>query len=1102
MGAEEADGCEKLEISTRYEPDSSQTFNFPSVDGMSRQEPRERDPSLITSPSLEKDQIRNPHYSSLSWTSSKRKPQSKTKPLKSPSLSSLSQSSSSIPFSLALFTIFMITAVFFVAILDSFFYYQKDAKGCLVSYMRPSFIKQDGFDSEQTRFAGKYGLYLYREGGYDHSEEPTGIPALFIPGNAGSYKQVRSIAAEASVLYYESISKEPKLWEQGVRAIDFFTVDFNEEFSAFHGHSLLEQAEYLNDAIRYILSLYPALRKNQYSHPSQTHPDPASIIIIGHSMGGIVARTLFTMTNYQPGSINTILTLATPHLLPPAPFDWQISKIYTDINVFWRDGYSTDVVSPNSLSDVTLISIAGGTLDTIVCSDSANINSLVPASHGFTVFTTSIPHVWTSMDHQCILWCNQLVKVIARTLLDIVDIRRASQTKPTSERMVVFRKSLLTGLEETIPDLNPQKAKKETFGIINLENKLHTFLSMGQRLVLKRLGSSAKLHLMPIPPTAPHSTLNTFSLLTDQNLGKFSHVDVLLCDIMHTEVLVLNNPDNLTATELALPTAPRLTCHIASGDAVVLPASRNDDRDAFSRRTFNFLKLKVKDLGNYQYISIMDENRSQVDGFLLAEFYDEQSTILSLETSMKELIMEGIHLEAISENHSLVSVLRIPIIDSSLLTYKMSVSHHECSAPNEKPLFAPFVRQSISSMYESKFIVNVKEADVNIHGQAPFVTPFSGPHLRRGLELQFWVDPTCQSSLSLDIELDTYGSLGKIVMRFQTVLIAFPFMIVLMTLRVQLRKYNCGASFLGFGNALNLFINQTLPVLLLIVSGLSIYQSVTRASKTYSLADLFPVASTSADMQKVMKASFNVNDTLLGNQDPFFWFLPPLFLLMSVGVIAFCWVLLSVVLRILAGLAYFVSRRGPSLAKFISRPQESKISRTWRRLITTMILIILVVSFVPYQFAFVVAFLVHIVSCVRSLMDAQTMSKQGKLPKIQKRWDHYHYLESILMLLFMLLPFNLPVLMVWIRNLSVHWFAPFSSDHNIFAISPIIIYVEIITTGKMLPRTTGSKTRFITSSILAIITGYSLLYGVRYTYVGTHVYTMNIYDAFYEFFGN
>lgn len=54
-----------------------------------------------------------------------------------------------------------------VAILHSFFSRQLDNKGCRMSYMRPSFAKLSDFDTEHTRFASKYSVYLYREGMVD-----------------------------------------------------------------------------------------------------------------------------------------------------------------------------------------------------------------------------------------------------------------------------------------------------------------------------------------------------------------------------------------------------------------------------------------------------------------------------------------------------------------------------------------------------------------------------------------------------------------------------------------------------------------------------------------------------------------------------------------------------------------------------------------------------------------------------------------------------------------------------------------------------------------------------------------------------------------------
>lgn len=53
------------------------------------------------------------------------------------------------------------------------------------------------------------------------------------------------------------------------------------------------------------------------------------------------------------------------------------------------------------------------------------------------------------------------------------------------------------------------------------------------------------------------------------------------------------------------------------------------------------------------------------------------------------------------------------------------------------------------------------------------------------------------------------------------------------------------------------------------------------------------------------------------------------------------------------------------------------------------------------------------------------------------------------------LPINLPVLVVWVHNLAVHWLTPFSSHHNVLSIMPFILLVETLTCGKMIPRVTS-----------------------------------------------
>lgn len=337
--------------------------------------------------------------------------------------------------------------VLLLTIIHSFLTRQQDPKGCTMSYMRPVFTRFADFDTEHTRFASKYSLYLYREGGVDEDTRVKGVPALFIPGNAGSYKQMRPIAAEAAHYFQDMLREDESAASEGKRSLDFFTVDFNEELTAFHGQTLLDQAEYLNEAVAYILALY---HNPQRSVRESGLPDPKSVIIVGHSMGGVVARTMVHMPNYQESSINTIITLSAPHARPPVSFDADMVAAYNDVNTFWRQSFSAASIEENPLSDMTLVSVAGGGLDTMIASEYSSLTSLVPDTHGFTVFTSSIPNVWTGMDHLAIMWCNQFRKALVRALYDVVDARRSSQTRVQYERIAALRKRLLTGMESVV----------------------------------------------------------------------------------------------------------------------------------------------------------------------------------------------------------------------------------------------------------------------------------------------------------------------------------------------------------------------------------------------------------------------------------------------------------------------------------------------------------------------------------------------------------------------------------------------------------------------------------------------------------------------------
>jgi GPI inositol-deacylase len=70
-------------------------------------------------------------------------------------------------------------------------------------------------------------------------------------------------------------------------------------------------------------------------------------------MGGIVAKTLLTLANYRNESVNTIITLATPHSFPPVPYERKMIHLYNSVNNQMKRRFED-----NSDSGLVLVSIA------------------------------------------------------------------------------------------------------------------------------------------------------------------------------------------------------------------------------------------------------------------------------------------------------------------------------------------------------------------------------------------------------------------------------------------------------------------------------------------------------------------------------------------------------------------------------------------------------------------------------------------------------------------------------------------------------------------------------------------------------------------------
>ena len=160
----------------------------------------------------------------------------------------------------------------------------------------------------------------------------------------------------------------------------------------------------------------------------------------------------------------------------------------------------------------------------------------------------------------------------------------------------------------------------------------------------------------------------------------------------------------------------------------------------------------------------------------------------------------------------------------------------------------------------------------------------------------------------------------------------------------------------------------------------------------------------------------------------------------------------------------------------------------------------MVATIIPYQFAYLVLCLVQLATSVRALRLAQeTVSSDPItfhswahdksdtfLQRSGNNYNFYNYVHSLLILMLWILPINLPVLVVWVHNLAVHWLTPFSSHHNILSIMPYILIVETMSTGHIIPRL-QSPWRLVNNIMLFALGLYAAVYGVSYAYVLHHL---------------
>ena len=292
---------------------------------------------------------------------------------------------------------------------------------CELPFMRPTYQKV------KTPADSTYSLYRYREYLHDALKQSavSGIPAIFIPGNAGSYKQVRTFASISSFYYKDYLEAKGKVTKE-LRKYDWYSIDTRESLLAFDAQGIRDVAAFVEKAMDTI-----AKRHSKRAKTLGIKWD-GKFLVVGHSMGGVIARML------KPHRISQVLTLATPHSPPSsiAPVKRDLIDLYTSIAATPKSSSGKQIAMP------TMVSVSGGLRDSLVNSDLAK--------YGISAQSEGVPLTWTSADHQAISWCKQLIDQCVRYIYASQTILGAEAKKEIAKEY--FWDQVTPGEEFSLPD--------------------------------------------------------------------------------------------------------------------------------------------------------------------------------------------------------------------------------------------------------------------------------------------------------------------------------------------------------------------------------------------------------------------------------------------------------------------------------------------------------------------------------------------------------------------------------------------------------------------------------------------------------------------------
>ncbi|WOK95247.1 GPI inositol-deacylase isoform X1 [Canna indica] len=743
--------------------------------------------------------------------------------------------------------------------------------GCIMTYMYPTYIP---VSTPANVSSDKYGLFLYHEGWKqidfdDHLKKINGVPVLFIPGNGGSYKQVRSLAAESARAYqggpleqtfYQEAYEVPEktgndlllenlenfaLPNQYNYKLDWFAVDLEGEHSAMDGRILQEHTEYVVYAIHRILDQYRESREALSKEGADVSGSlPSSVILVGHSMGGFVARAAIVHPHLRKSVVETIITLSSPHQSPPIALQPSLGHYFSQVNAKWRKGYEIQtnnaghIISGPKLSHVVIISIAGGIYDYQVRSKLASLDGIVPSTNGFTIGSSGMKNVWLSMEHQSILWCNQLVVQVSHALLSIINTETGQPYPSVAQRILVLTKMLQSGIPHSlniqpsgaqmmfpIKDVAhtaeplvqgqyscPPSAHWSDDGLekdLYIESTTVTVLAMdGKRrwLDIKKLGSNGKGHFIFVTNLAPCSgvRLHLWPEKTKKTPGGELPVSKRILEVTSKMVHIPAGP------------APRQ----------IEPGSQTEQAPPSA-----FLQLSPEELHGFRFLTISVAPRPSVSGrpppaasMAVGQFFNPKegerklsaTTLVRSSYIQEEILFMEDHPLAFNLSFS-VSLGLLPVTFSLKTTGCGLKTTGEQSGDTEQSRFCklrcfPPVALAWDSLSGLHVIPNMYTETITVDSSPAMFD--SSPESEK-TNVLLLVDPHCSYAMGISVSLTSAAS--RFCLSYSSQIIGFMIAAVLFALMQQTRAWELDSSLPSILSVMEFNLRMPLPFLQFIV---------------------------------------------------------------------------------------------------------------------------------------------------------------------------------------------------------------------------------------------------------------------------------------------